>query len=163
MAARPCPVLRDLLKAMSARPRRHTWLEAARLCCLNQPDIEMAKRLGFAPGALIRAIPNRRQQWKLPVRDWVRDLYSKQFGEVLGEKPRPAAPPPPPEYAEEEARRFGEELYWEDYWDCNRNSDPPKPRKPGSPKPSPGQDNAPEPPLPAEITPAEIIDEDPPF
>lgn len=128
----------------------------------------MAKRLGFAPDALIRAIPDSRQKWKLPVRDWVRELYSKRFGEVLGEKPRPAVSPPPPEYDEEEARRFGEELYWEDYWDRNRNSDPPKPHKQGRRKPPPHPDNPPDTPLPAEMTPAEmtpaeITDEDLPF
>ena len=56
---------------MGKKPRRHTWPEAKKLCRLNQLDIEMAKRLGFGPDTLIRAIPSPKQRWKLPVKDWV--------------------------------------------------------------------------------------------
>ncbi len=101
-----------------SRKSRHSWPEAKKLCRLNQHDIEMAKRLGFRPDALIRAIPSPKQKWKLPVRDWVRCLYQERFGEVLGEGP--AAPATVKlEYDEEAARRFGEQLYWEDYWERN--------------------------------------------
>jgi len=47
----------------------------------------MAKSLGFGPEALIRARPDPKQKWKLPVKYWVRELYEKRFGHVLGEKP----------------------------------------------------------------------------
>lgn len=72
---------------MGEKPQRHTWPEAKKLCRLNQIDIEMAKRLGFGPDALIRAIPSLKQKWKLPVKDWVHELHSKRFGMVLGERP----------------------------------------------------------------------------
>jgi len=72
---------------MGKKPQRHTWPEAKKMCRLNQLDIEMAKRLGFGPDALIRAIPDRKQRWKLPVKHWVHELHFKRFGKVLGEKP----------------------------------------------------------------------------
>jgi hypothetical protein len=103
---------------MGKKPQRHSWAEAKKLCRLNQDDIEMAKRLGFRPDALIRAIPNPKQEWKLPVKQWVRMLYGERFGVILGEKPTVAAPAD--EYDEEAARRFGEELYWEDYRERNQ-------------------------------------------
>jgi hypothetical protein len=84
-------------------------------------DIEMAKRLGFGPDALIRSIPSPKQKWKAPVKYWIRDLYAQRFGDVLGEKP--AAPAPVTfEYDEEAVRLYGEQLYWEEYWERNRDS-----------------------------------------
>ncbi len=77
---------------MGKKPKRHDWPEAKKLCRLNQLDIEMAKRLGFGPKSLIHAKPDPKQQWKLPVKDWVHELYAKKFGKVLT-----AEPPPPVE------------------------------------------------------------------
>jgi hypothetical protein len=81
---------------MGKKPQRHTWPEAKKLCRLNQLDIEMAKRLGFGPDTLIRAIPSPKQRWKLPVKDWVQELHFKQFGKVPGEKPPDLIPEGPP-------------------------------------------------------------------
>jgi hypothetical protein len=106
---------------MGKKPQHHGWPEAKKLCRLNQFDIAMAKRLGFQPDALIRAIPSPQQKWKLPVKDWVRDLHRERFGEVLGEKPEP---PIPIENREEAARRFEQELYWGDYAERNADSIP---------------------------------------
>ena len=75
---------------MGKTPKHHGWPEAKTLCRLNQLDIEMAKRLGFGPDVLIRARPDPKQQWKLPVNLWVRELYAEKFGEVLS----PTSPPP---------------------------------------------------------------------
>jgi hypothetical protein len=77
------------------KPQRHTWPEAKKLCRLNQLDIEMAKRLAFGPDALIHAIPSPQQKWKLPVKNWIHELYSKRFGKVLGEKPADQSPASP--------------------------------------------------------------------
>jgi hypothetical protein len=119
---------------LGKKPQRHSWPEAKKLCRLNQHDIEMAKRLGFGPDALIRARPDPKQKWKLPVKCWVHELYAKRFGEVLGEKPLPA--PTPWVYDEEAARRFEEELYWEDYWARNEEPAPVDTRNPRAiPKP----------------------------
>ena len=105
---------------MGKKSQRHSWAEAKRLCRLDQNDIQMAKGLGFRPDGLIRSRPDPQQTWKLPVKDWIRDLYSERFGCVLGQKPKPAPQPTPPVDDEEAARRYEEELYWEDYWDRNR-------------------------------------------
>jgi hypothetical protein len=106
---------------------RHTWPEAKKLCRLNQNDIAMAKRLGFGPDALVRARPDPKQKWKLPVKYWIHELHSERFGYVLGEKPEkplPAAAPSTPEEDEEAARQFEEQLYWEDYRDRNQDDRP---------------------------------------
>src|SRR5438093_4010020 len=113
---------------MGKKPKRHSWPEAKKLCRLNQFDIVMAKRLGFGPDALIRARPDPKQKWKLPVNDWVRELYFKRYGEVLGEK-RIVPPQFTVEYDEEAARRFEEGPYWHDYCDRYQCSGPSKTHK----------------------------------
>jgi len=119
---------------MGKKPQRHSWPEAKKLCWLNQNDIEMAKRLGFGPDALIRARPDPKQKWKLPVKYWVRDLHEAKFGHAIGEKPFVPTPEPAPlQYDEEAARLYEEQLYWEDYHERNREDQPNK-RGGGKPK-----------------------------
>jgi hypothetical protein len=98
--------------------QRISWPAAKKLCRLNQNDIEMARRLGFRPDTLIRAIPDPKQKWKLPVKSWIRDLHRERFGVVLGEKPVDLTPEEF-ESDEEAARIYGEQVYWEEYWERN--------------------------------------------
>ena len=60
------------------------WAEAKKRCRLSDEALRMAKELGVGPRALIKNIPAKSQQWKLPVEAWVRELHRKRFGE-----PRP--------------------------------------------------------------------------
>jgi hypothetical protein len=60
---------------MGKKPQRHTWSEAKKLCHLNQFDME------------VRAIPSSKQQWKLPVKDWIHERHCTRFGKSAGEKP----------------------------------------------------------------------------
>lgn len=104
---------------------------------MNQNDIEMAKRLGFGPEALIRAIPSPQQRWKLPVKLWIQELYLERFGSVLG-KPRAAAVAAP---AEIDMIAYEQELYWDDYHDRNEGVtlSPVKKTEPSTP--APGHDD----------------------
>ena len=106
---------------MGKKPQKHGWPEAIRLCRLNRNDVEMAKKLGFRPDTLIRARPGPKNKWKLPVNQWVRELYRARFGEVLGKKPLPAPVPVEVELDQEAMRQFEEELFWEDYWARNED------------------------------------------
>jgi hypothetical protein len=54
------------------------WAECKRKCRLNMEDIELAKRLGLNPRSLIKNIPNKSQQWKAPVKDWLREIEAKR-------------------------------------------------------------------------------------
>jgi hypothetical protein len=94
---------------MGKKPQRHTWAEAKHLCRLNGNDIAMAKSLGFSPDSLVRARPDPKQKWKLPVKDWIHELHYKRFGFVTGEKPLPPPAPATVEYGAEEC--YGEEPY----------------------------------------------------
>lgn len=58
------------------------WAEAKKRCRLNQADIKMAKELGMTPKSLLKNIPSPKQQWKAPVKVWIRDLYESKIGHI---------------------------------------------------------------------------------
>ncbi len=51
---------------------------------------------------------------------------------MLGEKPYVPPPPLTPEEQAEEARRFEEQMYWEDYYDRNADESPKSARQPAA-------------------------------
>ena len=38
----------------------------------------MARELGLNPRSLIKNIPSPQQQWKLPVKQWIQELFKKK-------------------------------------------------------------------------------------
>lgn len=68
------------------KKRDEDWAEAKRRCQLNQDDIRKAKELGLNPRKLIKNIPSKSQQWKAPVKYWVRDLYEKQQRKIAARR-----------------------------------------------------------------------------
>jgi hypothetical protein len=54
------------------------WQEAKKKCRLNNEDIKMAKELGLNPKSLIKNIPNKNEQWKAPVSEWIREIQEKR-------------------------------------------------------------------------------------
>jgi hypothetical protein len=68
------------------------WAEAKRRCRLSQEDIRMARELGLKPRSLIKNIPSPNQQCKLPVKQWIQELYEKKTGKTPAEKSHGAQP-----------------------------------------------------------------------
>ena len=58
--------------------RWHINRSFERKCRLGEEEIRMAKEMGFNPQSLIRNIPNKKEMWKAPVKDWIHDLYEKR-------------------------------------------------------------------------------------
>ena len=54
------------------------WKEAKTRCRLNAEDIRIAKEMGLNPKSLIKNIPNKQQQWKLPVNQWLRSIWEER-------------------------------------------------------------------------------------
>lgn len=67
------------------------WAKAMKVCRLNMEDIRMAKELGMSPRSLMKNVPGPTQQWKAPVRVWIRDLYEKRQQKAAIKKARRAA------------------------------------------------------------------------
>jgi len=55
------------------------WKEVYRKCRLSVRHIQMVKELGLNPKSVIKNIPSPHQRWKLPVRDWIEEMYNKRF------------------------------------------------------------------------------------
>ena len=51
--------------------KQELWDEAKRKCRLGEEEIRMAKEMGLNPQSLIRNIPNKKEMWKAPVKDWI--------------------------------------------------------------------------------------------
>ena len=68
---------------MTKKTKNSDWAEAKKRCRLNQADIQMAKEMGMTPKSLLKNIPAPNQQWKAPVREWIRELYESKFGKIL--------------------------------------------------------------------------------
>ena len=65
-------------KKQPKNKRDRLWIEAKRRCRLNDNDIRIAKELGLNPRSLIKNIPSKTEQWKLPVKDWIHQMYQKR-------------------------------------------------------------------------------------
>ena len=57
--------------------RWHINRSFERKCRLGE-EIRMAKEMGLTPKSLIRNIPNKKEMWKAPVKDWIHDMYEKR-------------------------------------------------------------------------------------
>ena len=95
---------------MDKKKREAEWAEAKRRCRLNDETLRMAKEMGLNPRSLLKNIPNKSQPWKMPVADWIRELYRKRrpkAGARRGAEERDGLAPaegsrrPAPETAEE--------------------------------------------------------------
>lgn len=64
------------------------WIEAKRKCRLNMEDIRMAKEMGLNPRSLIKNIPSKSEQWRLPVKEWIREMYQKRQEKAAKRKAR---------------------------------------------------------------------------
>ena len=64
------------------------WAEVKRKCLLNMEDIRMAKEMGLNPRSLIKNIPSKSEQWKLPVKEWIREMYQKRQETAVKKKAR---------------------------------------------------------------------------
>ena len=75
-------------KAKPKNKRDALWVEAKRKCRLNMEDIRMAKEMGLNPRSLIKNIPSRSEQWKLPIKEWIREMYQKRQEKAAEKKSR---------------------------------------------------------------------------
>jgi len=81
------------------RFREEDWAAAKRHCRLSAEEVRMARELGLNPRKVSKHVPSPAQPWKLPVGEWVRELYGKSHGAPASEPRRPLRRPP--EHAQE--------------------------------------------------------------
>ena len=94
---------------MSNSPKHDPpWAKARKVCRLNLEDLRLAQALGLSPKSLMKNNPSPTQRWKLPVKDWIRELYAKRFGHQTST--RPVTKPPPKPAAPVEAEAFDDNV-----------------------------------------------------
>lgn len=54
------------------------WEEAKKKCRLGDEEIRVAKEMGLNPKSLVKNIPNKKEQWKAPVKEWIHKMYDKR-------------------------------------------------------------------------------------
>jgi len=63
---------------MAANSKEAEWAEAKKKCKLNVETLKMAREMGLNPRSLIKNIPNKSEQWKAPVSDWIKEMYEER-------------------------------------------------------------------------------------
>ncbi|WP_395016201.1 hypothetical protein [Robinsoniella peoriensis] len=68
--------------------KQELWDEAKKKCRISEEEIRMAKEMGLNPKSLIKNIPNKKEQWKAPVKIWIREMYEERQEKAENKKKR---------------------------------------------------------------------------
>jgi len=65
---------------MSKMPQKlQEWIDARKRYRLSDAHIQMARELGMKPSSFGKMTPNKDQQWKVSLADYIEHLYEKRF------------------------------------------------------------------------------------
>jgi hypothetical protein len=57
--------------------REAFWAEAKRRCRLDDDELGMARELGLSPRSLMKGVPGCNPPRKVPVGQWIRNVYEE--------------------------------------------------------------------------------------
>jgi hypothetical protein len=64
----------------NASPKLQAWIEARKRHHLSDAHVQMARELGMNPTKLGGLDNHRQEPWKLPLPEFIEQLYEKRFG-----------------------------------------------------------------------------------
>jgi hypothetical protein len=64
------------------------WIEARKKYRLSHAQIQMARELGMNPKKFGGLANNRQEQWKLPLPEYIEELYHRRFCKLLPDDTR---------------------------------------------------------------------------
>lgn len=67
-------------KAKATPQELQVWIEARRRHRLSHAHVQMAREMGLNPRKLGKIDNHRQEPWKMPLPDFIEDLYFKRFG-----------------------------------------------------------------------------------
>ena len=67
-------------KKLAIPAKLQPWIEARRKLNLSHAHIQMARELGFNPKKLGKLNNHSQEPWKLPLPNFIEELYRKQYG-----------------------------------------------------------------------------------
>lgn len=59
------------------------WIDARKSCRLSHAVVQMARELGMNPKKLGGLANARQEPWKLPLSEYISELYSRRFGKDM--------------------------------------------------------------------------------
>src|SRR4051812_16262801 len=60
--------------------RLQTWIDARKRHHLSHAQVQMARELGMNPAKLGKIDNHHQEAWKMPLPEFIEDLYFKRFG-----------------------------------------------------------------------------------
>jgi hypothetical protein len=76
-------------KKKTTAAQGQAWADAQRRHRLSAAQVQMARELGLNPKKLGKIDNHRQEPWKVPLPQFIEDLYARRFGRPT---PRTAAP-----------------------------------------------------------------------
>lgn len=67
-------------KAKATPQELQVWIKARRRHRLSDAHVQMAREMGLNPRKLGRIDNHRQEPWRMPLPDFIEDLYFKRFG-----------------------------------------------------------------------------------
>jgi hypothetical protein len=65
--------------------KMQAWIEARKRHHLSHAQVHMARELGMNPGKLGKIDNHKQEPWKLPLPQFIEELYFKRFGKISPE------------------------------------------------------------------------------
>jgi len=71
------------MKAKRPNPKMLAWIDARKRHHLSHAQVQMARELGINPAKLGKLDNHKQEPWKLPLPQFVEELYPKRFGRTV--------------------------------------------------------------------------------
>jgi hypothetical protein len=71
-----------MAKKMKLDPKLQSWVDARKRHHLSHAHVQMARELGMNPTKLGGKDNHRQEPWKLPLPQFIEQLYEKRFGKT---------------------------------------------------------------------------------
>ena len=72
-------------KTKNPTQKMQAWIEARKRHHLSHAQVHMARELGMNPAKLGKIDNHKQEPWKLPLPQFIEELYSKRFGKTSPE------------------------------------------------------------------------------
>lgn len=77
------PEGKQRMKAKKPNQKMQAWVEARKRHHLSHAHVQMARELGMNPAKLGKIDNHRQEPWKLPLPQFIEELYLKRFGKTV--------------------------------------------------------------------------------
>ncbi len=67
-------------KTKKLNRKMQAWIDARKRHCLSHAQVRMARELGLNPDKLGKLDNHKQEPWKLPLPQFIEELYLKRFG-----------------------------------------------------------------------------------